>query len=276
MCYLMGGVTLRVAVDDVELQVWDEGGVESPVVLLLHGIPTRNVLWQGVIPHLAAAGLRAVAPDLAGFGCSEAPPDVSIHVANQAGWMLSLLDTLAIERCLIVGHDIGSGVAQIMAVRAPQRVRGLVLMDGVYGDSWPVEAMSKIANWDPARASRLFELLAERIPATGTTTGVSKEAMHALLAPYAGHAGGLRLIRMAQSLDNQHTLAVIEPLRRQHPPCLLVWGDADRYQTVDAVARPLADLLGAPLELLPGGHFLPLDRPAEVAQHIIQFAATLP
>ena len=106
----------RVAVGEISLEVWDEG--QGPPVLLLHGIPVRNLLWKGVIPPLVAGGYRAIAPDLAGFGRSEAPAGVEIHVANQAGWMLGLLDALAIERAVVVGHDIGSGVAQIMAVRA--------------------------------------------------------------------------------------------------------------------------------------------------------------
>jgi pimeloyl-ACP methyl ester carboxylesterase len=55
----------------------------------------------------------------------------------------------------------------------------------------------------------------------------------------------------------------------------LVWEDEDRYQPVDTVGRPLAELLGADLRLLPGGHFLPLDRPAEVAREIAGFAGSL-
>ncbi len=263
----------RIAVGEVSLEVWDEG--QGPPVLLLHGIPTRNLLWKGVVPRLAAAGYRAIAPDLAGFGLSEAPAGVAIDVASQAGWMLSLLDALGVERCLVVGHDIGSGVAQIMAVRAPERVSGLVLMDGVYADSWPVEAMSKIAAWDPPAAAKLFDLLVQRIPSTGTTTGVSEEVMRELLAPYEGQEGGLRLIRMAQSLDSRHTVAIVDQLRRRHPPSLLVWGNQDRFQPVQTVARPLADLLDAEPKLLPGGHFLPLDRPAEIAAEIDHFAQQL-
>jgi pimeloyl-ACP methyl ester carboxylesterase len=52
-------------------------------------------------------------------------------------------------------------------------------------------------------------------------------------------------------------------------------GDEDRYQPVDTVGRPLAELLRADLRLLPGGHFLPLDRPAEVAREIAGVAGSL-
>lgn len=262
-----------ITVAEVTLEVWDEG--QGPLVLLLHGIPTRNLLWKNVIPLLVEGGYRVVAPDLAGFGRSQAPEGVDIHVGNQAAWMISLLDALRIEQAVIVGHDIGSGVAQIMAVRAPERVLGLVLMDGVYADSWPVEAMIKIARWDPSVAAKLFELLVQRIAATGLTTDVSEQTLRELLAPYRGQEGGVRLIRMAQSLDSRHTVAVLESLRRLRPPSVLLWGDQDQFQPVDTVARPLAALLGAELKLLPGGHFLPLDRPCEVARETARFASSL-
>lgn len=263
----------HIAVADVVLEVWDEG--QGPPILLLHGIPMRNLLWKGVVSRLVARGYRVIAPDLAGFGRSEAPEGVELHVANQATWIIGLLDALGIERALVVGHDIGAAVAQVMAVRAPERVGGLVLMDGVYADSWPVEAMTKIAAWDPSAAAKLFGLLVQRIPATGTTTGVSEDEMRELLAPYEGEAGGRRLIRMAKSLDSRHTVAILDDLRRLRPPSLLLWGDQDQFQPVDTVGRPLAELLGAELKILPGGHFLPLDRPAEIAEEIDRFAGSL-
>jgi 2-hydroxymuconate-semialdehyde hydrolase len=262
-----------ISVDDVRLEVSEAG--QGSAVLLLHGIPTRNDLWRDVTPPLVDAGYRVIAPDLAGFGRSDAPSEVEIHVGNQATWMWKLLDTLAISDVVVIGHDIGAGVAQIMTVRAPGRVRGLVLMDGVFGDSWLVEAMTRIAAWDPAAASKLLGLLVQRIPATGTTTGVSEDRIRELLAPYEGEAGGLRLIRMAKSLDSHHTRAIQDALGRLRPPAPLIWGDQDRFQPVEAVARPLAELLGAELRLLPGGHFLPLDRPSEIAREIIRFVGSL-
>jgi pimeloyl-ACP methyl ester carboxylesterase len=93
-----------ISVDDVRLEVSEAG--QGSAVLLLHGIPTRNVLWRDVTPPLVDAGHRVLAPDLAGFGRSDAPSEVEIHVGNQATWMWKLLDTLAINHVVVVGHDI--------------------------------------------------------------------------------------------------------------------------------------------------------------------------
>jgi pimeloyl-ACP methyl ester carboxylesterase len=77
-----------ISVDDVRLEDSEAG--EGSAVVLLHGIPTRNVLWRDVTSPLVYAGYRVIAPDLAGFGRSDAPAEVEIQVGNQATWMWKL------------------------------------------------------------------------------------------------------------------------------------------------------------------------------------------
>ncbi len=112
---------------------FDELGEGEPV-LLLHGFPTTRKLWSHVARRLAEAGLHVLAPDLVGYGESEPAPGVRVGMVNQARWMLELLDRLGIQRVAVVAHDVGTAVAQLMLVRAPERVRALALMDGVYGE----------------------------------------------------------------------------------------------------------------------------------------------
>jgi pimeloyl-ACP methyl ester carboxylesterase len=135
----------RIPLGEVDLHVLDSG--RGSPVLLLNGFPTTHLLWQNVVPALEAAGFRPIAPDLAGFGQSKAPEGFDIHMANQARWMFGLLDALRLEDCpLVVAHDIDTAVAQLMAARAPERIRGLILIDGVYADDW--------ANRTPAMRTR--------------------------------------------------------------------------------------------------------------------------
>ena len=79
----------QIALDDIG---------EGPPVLLLHGFPATRHLWSQVAPTLAAAGFRALVPDLAGYGASEAVATESVGMASQARWMFELLDTLRIGR----------------------------------------------------------------------------------------------------------------------------------------------------------------------------------
>jgi haloalkane dehalogenase len=89
---------------------WVEAGpAEGPVVLLLHGEPTWSFLYRSMLGPLADAGLRAVAPDLVGFGRSDKPAEVADHTyARHLGWLRSLvLDELALTDVTLFCQDWG-------------------------------------------------------------------------------------------------------------------------------------------------------------------------
>jgi pimeloyl-ACP methyl ester carboxylesterase len=74
------------------------------------------------------------------------PADVRVDMASQAWWMLELLDALGLAHAAVVAHDVGSAAAQLMVVSAPQRISGLVVLDGVY-------ALTS-GQWTPLSVSR--------------------------------------------------------------------------------------------------------------------------
>jgi pimeloyl-ACP methyl ester carboxylesterase len=245
----------------------EDSGSGSPV-LLLHGFPATRRLWARVAPSLSDAGFRVLAPDLVGYGASAAAAGVRVDMASQARWMFELLDALGIERAAILAHDVGSAAAQLMTVGAPQRVRGLAVLDGVHAGEWAMDAIASIRSWDPSQAQRLFPVLVRRL---GNT-----DAMREMLSVYEGEQGGQRLIRAACDLDPGQTEHIGDALRASGVPALVLWGERDQFLPIDTVARPLAQLLGAPLILVPGGHFTPLDCPAEVAAALRDFLERLP
>lgn len=255
--------TVRVA--DAAI-VLDDAGEGAPI-LLLHGFPATRHLWARVAPALVDLGFRVLVPDLVGYGESEAPAGVRVDMFSQARWMLELLDAVGVARAVVVAHDVGSAAAQLMLAMAPQRVRGLVILDGVYKDEWAMDAIASIQTWDPSEAGRLFPVLARRL-------GKSKE-MRELLAAYEGERGGQRLIRAARDLDPNQTKDIGEALRNSRVPALVLWGDQDQFLPVDTVARPLAAVLNAPLVLLPGGHFTPVDSSVEVVAALRDFLTKL-
>ena len=259
----------RVRLADVTLEVRDEG--RGTPALLLHGFPTTNRLWDGVVPALCASGLRCVAPDLSGYGLSEAPATGEPDMERQAGWAAELLDVLGIGRALIVAHDVGSAAAEILVATRADRALGLVVADGVYSGEWAMEWVESIRGWDPAKAARLAPVLARRL----RSPGLSDDHLRAMLAPYEGEEGGLRLIRAARALDPRQTESRLDALRDAKVPALVVWGEGDRYLPIDTVARPLAQLLRAELRLLPGGHFLPAESPLPFAAEVARFAKSL-
>jgi len=168
----------------------------------------------------------------------------------------------------LVAHDVGSAAAQLMVAMAPQRIRGLAVLDGVYAGEWAMDAISSIQSWDTAQAHRLCPVLARRIGKSA--------ALREMLAAYEGEQGGLRLIRAARDLDPRQTEQIGEALRTSGVPALVLWGEQDTFLSIDAVGRPLAELLGASLVRLPGGHFTPLDCADEVATALREFLSGLP
>jgi pimeloyl-ACP methyl ester carboxylesterase len=256
----MGSV--RVGQDQFELT--DEG--RGDPVVLLHGFPTSRLLWQSVAPRLSER-FRVLAPDLLGYGKSSGGGPVDL--ASQADALLRLLDVLDLPRVALVAHDVGTAAAQILAVRKPERVRALVLIDGVHAGAWAMEAVESIRTWDPAKAASLAKVLLR-------TMRVKDPALREIVASYQGEEGGRRLIRAAQAFDPRQTESIGEELRKLPMPCLVVWGEHDEYLPLREVGEPLAKTLRARLVVLPGGHFLPLDAPEALSETLLSFLAEAP
>ena len=105
----------------------------GPVVLFLHGFPELWYTWRHQLLSLSAAGYRAIAPDLRGYGDTDAPPDASSYSAlHIVADLVGLLDALGIERVFLVGHDWGASIAWHFCLLRPDRVKALVNMSVVF------------------------------------------------------------------------------------------------------------------------------------------------
>ncbi|MDP8970452.1 MAG: alpha/beta hydrolase [Actinomycetota bacterium] len=114
-------------INEISLHVEDHGS--GVPVLLLHGWPDSSYLWRQQIPALAAAGYRAIAPDLRGFGRSDRPEAVEAYAPQETlGDVLGLLDELDLDRVHVVGHDWGAFLAWRLATKAPHRVDRMVVL----------------------------------------------------------------------------------------------------------------------------------------------------
>lgn len=104
---------------------------DGPAVVLLHGWPGHSFDYRWVLPSASRAA-RCIAPDFLGFGASDVPrgdPMLAPSEDSFARDIVDLLDVVGIDDAVIVGHDIGSAVGPAVARRAPERVRGLVLLN---------------------------------------------------------------------------------------------------------------------------------------------------
>jgi len=104
---------------------------DGPLVVLLHGFPEFRVSWKRQLPALAAAGFRAVAPDLRGYGDSPKPRDVdSYRMSLIVGDVVELIESLnGGKPCVLVGHDWGAVVAWSLAMMRPDLLRKLAIIN---------------------------------------------------------------------------------------------------------------------------------------------------
>ena len=118
-------------VNGVRLRVYEAGPADDkPPMILLHGWPEIAFTWRRQIKALSEAGIRVIAPDQRGFGGSDAPEATSAYAIEYlTGDLAAVLDALAIDKAIFVGHDWGGFVAWEMPLRHPSRVAGVVALN---------------------------------------------------------------------------------------------------------------------------------------------------
>lgn len=100
---------------------------DGPLVLMVHGFPGLAWSWRHQMRPVAEAGWRAVAIDCPGYGGSDRPLDPALYTSDRMqDYLVAVLDAYDADRAVIVGQDFGAQYAWNLAVRAPERVRGLV------------------------------------------------------------------------------------------------------------------------------------------------------
>src|SRR3954471_6602272 len=129
-----------VDVDGARLYYYAAGtrGAGEPVVFV-HGFPTSGHVWGDVVAQMPP-GHRLVVTDLLGYGRSDPPGSRSLSLTAHAARVVGLLDALQISSACIVGHGVGGGIAQALAIGWPSRVSRLALVNSIaFGDWMPRE-----------------------------------------------------------------------------------------------------------------------------------------
>jgi len=134
----MSDITHRaVQANGINVHIAEAG--DGPLVLLLHGFPELWYSWRHQLPALAAAGYHAVAPDLRGYGRTDAPDKVeSYSMLNMTADAVGVLDALGESTAVIVGHDWGSPIAWHCALLYPDRFPAVVTLSVPYVPRPPI------------------------------------------------------------------------------------------------------------------------------------------
>jgi pimeloyl-ACP methyl ester carboxylesterase len=246
-------------------------GAGVPVVFV-HGFPTSSHLWSDVVP-LMPRGHRLVVLDLLGYGRSDRPLNRLVDVRAHAARVAELLDELRIQRACIVGHGIGGGIAQSLAIRHPDRVSHLCLIDSVAFDRWPT-LEARIARASLPLTQFLPPDLLLGIVRRDMQRGYADHAraVHSIdlyLRPFKDAEGRRALVSHIRALTSRETIKLGRQLGKIRAPTAIVWGEHDRVLAPTVGRRLQSMIAGATLDVLPDGrHFTPEELPRQVADAI--------
>ena len=257
----------------------DEGS--GPVVLLLHGEPSWSFLYRRVIPILTDAGLRAVAPDLVGFGRSDKPTEISDHsYARHVGWVRDLVfGALDLRDACVVGQDWGGLIGLRLVAEHPDRFASVVAAN----TGLPTGDAEMPAVWyrfrDSVAKSAVLDV--SRYVQSGCTTTLAPEVLGGYDAPFPDEsfkAGprampGLMPIRSNDPASDSNR-AAWRVLREWHKPFLVAFSDRDPITgpMASAFARLVPGASGVTHPVIEGaGHFLQEDAPDRLAHEIVAF-----
>ncbi|WP_410625532.1 alpha/beta fold hydrolase [Amycolatopsis sp. cmx-8-4] len=263
-----------------------ERGSGAPVVFV-HGVLTNAELWRKVVPDVAAAGFRCVAPDLP-LGSHDLPmrADADLSPTGAADVIADFLDALDLRDVTLVANDTGGALTQILLSRRPERVGRVVLTPSDCFEYFfppifkPLPVIARI----PGSMAVLGQLLRFRAlyPLPMLFGWVVKRRLpdavaQAYLAPLRKSAGVRRDLRkLLRDVHPRHTLAAAAALRTFDRPVLLAWASEDKLFPI-ALAHRLAALLpdAKLVEIADSYTFVSEDQPAVLARHVVEFAGVM-
>jgi len=286
------GVTLNV-------QLGDARGGEPTV--FLHGFPESHRTWRSVAPALAADRF-VVAPDQRGFGASDKPAGVDAYETDRIlEDLIALADTLKLERFTLIGHDWGGAVAWLAALRHPDRLKRLVIVNSPH----PLVFQKSLIEDEAQRAASQYmnafrnPAMEQGIAAMGLETFFDKSfGGHTDLAAIPaderahyladwGRPGALtamlnwyRASNIVVPLPGEDSTMpgwVSAPFPRVTMPTLVIWGLKDKALLpvqLDGLDALVDDLRIATTP--EAGHFIPWEHPDFVTSAIRDFIAGTP
>lgn len=276
---------VRVAGGEHDL-AYVEHGTGEPVVLL-HGNPTWGFLYRDVIPALP--GMRAIAPDLLGFGRSDKLERASDYtLENHMSALSQLVDAVGLERVTLVVHDWAGPIGLSWAVDHPERVRRLVVMN-----TWAFAPKPHNRVPQPLKTFRrriLGELLvlgANAFVGFALPFGVvhrkermTKDVMRAYRAPFPTWSSRHPVLAFPRGIPIRETDPAFARMKRTEEglgsltqPALLVWGARDPVFPPRVMAKFKERLPNVKGEVVyeDASHFLQEDRPREIGEAISRF-----
>lgn len=271
-------------VDGLRIFYREAGRPDAPAVLLLHGFPTSSHMFRSLIPLLAQR-FRVVAPDLPGFGFSDAPDRTAFNYSfdRLADVIGRFTDAVGLARFALYVFDYGAPIGFRLALAHPERITGIVSQNGNAYEEGLSEGWNPIqAYWrEPTEARRaaLRDFLAPDATRWQYTHGVANEALiapesYTLDSALLARAGNAE-IQLDLFLDYASNVALYPRfqayLRAHRPPLLAVWGRNDPFFLPAGAEAFRRDVPDAEVRFLETGHFALETHAEEIGALIVEF-----
>jgi haloalkane dehalogenase len=245
---------------------------DSFPVLCLHGWPQSSYMWRHLLPALASAGRRVLAPDLPGFG--DSPPDPPGTWGRHVEAVERFRQEIGLERIVLVVHDTGGGIGLRWACDHPDAVSGMVITNTGFFPDYEWHELAKAM-----RTEGQGEALVDSLSRDGLGTlleaassGIDERAVDEYWKAFstAGHRRGM--LELYRSFDLDELAPYEGKLAELAVPTLVLWGEQDEYLPRDYAPRFTREIPGAELVLLDTArHFLFEDEPERCAQEVVDF-----
>lgn len=265
---------MRVKVRGVSYHIEVDGS--GPPVVMLHGFTGSTRTWDATVGVISRR-FRTIRVDLLGHGQSDAPEDPSRYAMTESAEdLISIADELQLDRFHLVGYSMGGRLALHLAIRAPHRLRSLVLESASAGIFDPEEQRlrresdARLADFVMSEGITAFVDRWEKVPLFETEQRLPIEVRQAIRTERLSQRpiGLANSLRGAGAGSQQYLLDQATSLQ---VPILVVAG------LLDAKYKALAELLGetvphARVSIVPGaGHAVHRERPEEFSQIITRF-----
>lgn len=275
------GTVHEVAVPVGHIRYRERG--EGPPVVFVHGLLVNADLWRAVVPPVAAAGFRCIAPDWP-LGAHDVPvPHADLSPLGVAGLVAAFLDRLDLREVTLVANDTGGAIAQILMAQRPERIGRVVLtssdsLERFFPPAFaPLPKLARIpgAMWLLAQSLRVRAL--HRLPFTFGWVAkrpIPPDIVDSYLRPSRRDPAVRRDIRrFLRGVHRRHTLAAARSLPSFTKPVLLAWAAEDRLFPLELAHRLAGLLPHATVIPIPDAYtFIPEDRPERLAELVVAFA----
>lgn len=256
---------------------------QGPPVLFVHGLLTNADLWRHVVPPVAEAGYRCIAPDWP-LGAHQLPvPHADLSPPGVAALLATFLDRVDLDDVIVVANDTGGAITQLLMTQHPERVGGVVLTPSDSLERFfppifaPLPKLARIPGsmWLLAQLLRMRAL--QRLPfAFGWVAKrpIPPDIADSYLLPSRQDPAVRQdLRRFLRGVHRRHTLAAARSLPQFTKPVLLVWAAEDRLFPLKLAHRLAALLPDASVVTIPDSFtFVPEDQPALLAGLVVDFA----